>query len=167
MKTTILAMILVTTFSLNAQTNSCNCCSEKHSEFDFWEGSWIVTKPDGSPAGTNMIDKLQDNCILRENWTSANGGYTGTSYNFYNSKTEMWEQLWLDNQGGVLHLKGNRKGNQMILQSDELENPKGEPYFHRITWTLNGDGSVRQYWETITNNQNIVVAFDGLYKKTQ
>lgn len=167
MKTTILAMILVTTFSLNAQINSCNCCSEKHSEFNFWEGSWIVTKPDGSPAGTNMIDKLQDNCILRENWTSANGSYTGTSYNFYNSKTEMWEQLWLDNQGGVLHLKGNRKGNQMILQSDELENPKGEPYFHRITWTLNGDGSVRQYWETITNNQNIVVAFDGLYKKTQ
>lgn len=167
MKTTILAMILVTTFRLNAQINSCNCCSEKHSEFNFWEGSWIVTKPDGSPAGTNMIDKLQDNCILRENWSSANGGYTGTSYNFYNSKTEMWEQLWLDNQGGVLHLKGNRKGNQMILQSDELENPKGEPYFHRITWTLNGDGSVRQYWETITNNQNIVVAFDGLYKKTQ
>jgi len=53
----------------------------------------------------------------------------------------------------------------MILQSDEAKNAKGEPYFHRITWTLNEDGSVRQYWETITNNKAIVVAFDRLYKK--
>jgi hypothetical protein len=54
----------------------------------------------------------------------------------------------------------------MILQSDELKNAKGELYFHRITWTLNDDGSVRQYWETITNDKDIVVAFDGLYKKS-
>ena len=114
----------------------------------------------------NIIDKVQDNCILRENWTSATQGYTGTSSNFYNSNTDQWEQIWLDNQGGSLHLKGNRKGNQMILQSDEFKNDKGEPFFHRITWTLNDDGSVRQYWETITNNKEIVVAFDGLYKKS-
>ena len=70
------------------------------------------------------------------------------------------------NQGGALHLKGNRKDNQMILQSDKLKNDKDELYFHRITWTLNEDGSVRQYWETITNENDIVVAFDGLYKKS-
>ena len=167
MKIIIITSIFVSTLCLNAQTNSCNCCSEKHSEFDFWEGSWTVTKPDGTPAGANNIDKIQDNCILRENWTSAKGGFTGTSYNFYNSETNQWEQLWLDNQGGTLHLKGNRKGNQMILQSDEMINPKGEPYFHRITWTLNEDGSVRQYWETITNKEEISIAFDGLYKKNQ
>jgi len=165
MKTFIIAAILFSALGLNAQTNSCNCCTEKHTEFDFWVGSWKVTKPDGTPAGNNVIEKIQDDCILRENWTSAARGYTGTSYNYYDSRTNQWEQLWLDNQGGILHLKGNRKGNQMILQSDELKNLKGEPYFHRITWTLNEDGSVRQYWETITNN-NIVVAFDGLYKKS-
>lgn len=166
MKTIIMAL-LTTTLSINAQNNTCNCCTEKHSEFDFWVGSWSVTKPDGKPAGTNTIDKIQDNCILRENWTSAAGNFTGTSSNFYNSKTKQWEQIWLDNQGGILHLKGNRKGNQMILQSDEAKNAKGEPYFHRVTWTLNDDGSVKQYWETITNNKDVVVAFDGLYKKIQ
>jgi hypothetical protein len=165
MKNLIAVALIMTTINLNAQTNSCNCCTEKHTEFDFWVGSWNVTKPDGSPAGTNTIDKIQDNCILRENWTSAVGNFTGTSSNFYNAQTNQWEQIWLDNQGGILHLKGNRKENQMILQSDELKNDKGEPYFHRITWTLNDDGSVRQYWETITNDKDIVVAFDGLYKK--
>ncbi|MGM5469839.1 hypothetical protein ACS386_06145 [Flavobacteriaceae bacterium LMO-SS05] len=165
MKNRILLAVLIMTSTLYAQTNTCNCCTENHSEFDFWVGSWTVTNPDGTLAGTNTIDKIQDHCILRENWTSAQGNFTGTSSNFYNSKTKQWEQIWLDNQGGSLHLKGNRKGNQMILQSDEAKNSKGEPYFHRITWTLNDDGSVRQYWETITNSKDVVVAFDGLYKK--
>lgn len=165
MKNLIAVALITSTISLNAQTTSCNCCTEKHAEFDFWVGSWSVTNPDGTPAGTNTIEKLQDNCMLRENWTSAAGNFTGTSSNFYNVQTNQWEQIWLDNQGGILHLKGKRKENQMILQSDELKNAKGEPYFHRITWTLNEDGSVRQYWETITNNKDIVVAFDGLYKK--
>jgi hypothetical protein len=166
MKNLIALALITSTISLNAQTTSCNCCTEKHAEFDFWVGSWNVSKPDGSPAGTNTIDKIQDNCILRENWTSAAGNFTGVSSNFYNAQTNQWEQIWLDNQGGILHLKGNRKGNQMILQSDELKNAKGELYFHRITWTLTDDGSVRQYWETITNDKDIVVAFDGLYKKS-
>lgn len=153
-------------FYTNAQSGDCNCCTEKYTEFDFWMGEWTVTKPDGSLAGYNTIDKIQDNCILRENWASANGSFTGTSHNFYNRLTNQWEQVWIDNQGGSLHLKGNRKSNQMILKSDVSKNKNGEPYYHQVTWTLNEDGSVRQYWETITNDKDITVAFDGLYKKT-
>ncbi|TVZ60352.1 hypothetical protein NA63_2905 [Flavobacteriaceae bacterium MAR_2010_105] len=167
MRTALCFIIILTSISINAQTSNCNCCTEKHAEFDFWLGSWTVTNPDGSAAGTNTIDKIQDNCILRENWISAAGNFTGTSHNFYNASTKQWEQLWIDNQGGNLHLKGNRNGNQMILTSDELKNAKGEPFFHRVTWTLNEDGSVRQYWETITNGKDISIAFDGLYKKNQ
>ena len=154
--------------NLNAQNqNACNCCTEKHAEFDFWIGTWEVTNPDGSAAGKNVIDKIQDNCILRENWTSATPGYTGTSNNFYNIRTKQWEQIWIDNQGGNLHLKGNRKGNQMILQSDELTNKEGKPFYHRITWTKNDNGTVRQLWETITEGKDVNVAFDGLYKKKE
>ena len=150
---------------LNAQNNSCNCCTEKYAEFDFWLGDWNVTNPDGSIAGTNSINKLQNNCLIQENWKSANGKVTGTSNNFYNNKTKQWEQIWVDNLGETLHLKGNRVGNKMILQTDEEINKKGQPFYHRITWTINTDGSVRQYWETITNGKDITIAFDGLYKK--
>lgn len=166
MKIFIILTSLLMSLNTMAQT-TCNCCTDKHKEFDFWVGTWTVINPNGTPAGKNTIDKIQDHCILRENWTSAQGNFTGTSSNFYNSQTQQWEQVWLDNQGGNLHLKGNRVGNQMILQSDELKNAKGEPFINRITWTLNEDGSVRQYWETITNGKEIVVAFDGLYKKIQ
>ncbi|WP_142783468.1 hypothetical protein [Changchengzhania lutea] len=162
-------LLIITLFpsSGNTQNKPCNCCTEKHTEFDFWLGNWTVTNPDSTLAGTNKIVKIQDNCILQENWTSAKGKYTGTSNSFFNFKTKQWEQIWIDNQGGSLHLKGNRKGNQMILKTDEAMNKDQKPFIHRVTWTLNEDGSVRQYWETITSGNEITVAFDGLYKKTK
>jgi hypothetical protein len=165
MKTLLFTLLLVVVQNLNAQNNACNCCTETHSEFDFWVGEWTVTNPDGTAAGTNRIVKVQNNCILQENWTSAQGNFTGTSNNFYNYKTKQWEQIWIDNQGQSLHLKGNRNGNQMILQSDEENNKDGLPFIHRVTWTKNVDGTVRQHWETITEGKEITVAFDGLYKK--
>ena len=161
----LLLLTIITFSSVSAQTNNCKCCTENHSEFDFWIGTWIVTNPDGTVAGRNVINKIQDQCIIRENWTSAKGKYTGTSNNFYNSITRQWEQIWIDNQGESLHLKGNRVGNQMILQTDEEQNKEGNPFYHRITWTLNNDGSVRQLWETIINKKDITIAFNGLYKK--
>lgn len=153
--------------NMNAQTTPCNCCSEKHAEFDFWIGDWEVTNPDGSIAGTNTITKSQSACLLQENWVSANGKVTGTSNNFYNSKTKQWEQIWVDNMGESLHLKGNRIGNQMILKSDPETNRNGEPFYNRITWTLKDDGSVVQFWETITNDSEIKISFDGLYRKKE
>ena len=160
-----LLFICLSTGNINAQNNKCNCCTEKHAEFDFWIGTWEVTNPDGTNAGTNVISKVQDNCILQENWTSAKGNYTGTSNNFYNYKLKQWEQIWIDNQGQSLHLKGNRTSNQMILQTDKEKNKDGNPFFHRVTWTFNENGTVRQLWETITNNKDVTIAFDGLYKK--
>ncbi|GAA4818277.1 hypothetical protein [Litoribaculum gwangyangense] len=166
MRSLLIVVFFTVSFNINAQNNQCNCCTEKHSEFDFWIGSWNVINPQGVLVGTNEIDKIQDNCILRENWKSANGSVTGTSNNFYNKATNQWEQIWIDNQGGSLHLKGNRIGNQMILRTDPTKDSKGEPFYHKVTWTLYDDGTVRQYWETIINDNKITVAFDGLYKKT-
>ena len=165
MKLILLFLSLSLGLTMHAQINTCNCCTDKHSEFDFWIGNWSVTNPDGTNAGKNTIEKVQDNCVLRENWTSANGNFTGTSNNFYNFKTKQWAQIWVDNQGQSLHLKGNRIGNQMILKTDEELNKDGNPFFHRVTWTKNSDGTVRQLWETITNSKEVTVAFDGLYKK--
>jgi len=152
-------------FSVNAQNSNCICCTEKHSEFDFWVGTWEVTNSDGSKAGNSRIEKAQGNCVLKENWTSATPGYTGTSNNFYNLKTKQWEQIWIDNQGATLHMKGSKIGNQMILQTDNETNAQGKTFFHRITWTANYKGTIRQLWETITENTKITIAFDGLYKR--
>ncbi|MDD7884945.1 hypothetical protein [Flavivirga sp. 57AJ16] len=108
-----------------------------YNEFDFWVGAWTVTNAEGEIVGKNVIDKIQDHCALRENRTSSKGKFTGTSHNFYNNVTKQWEQIWIDNQGGSSHLKGHRVGNQMILKTDEAVNKDGNPFYHRITWTLN------------------------------
>ncbi len=161
----ILTLSLFFTISVIAQDKPCNCCTETHAEFDFWVGTWEVTNPDGSKAGSNVITKVQDNCILQENWTSATPGYTGTSNNFYNITTNQWEQIWVDNQGQSLHLKGRKVGNQMILRTDNQTNAEGKTFYHQVTWTDNGDDTVRQLWETFTEGKEVVIAFDGLYKK--
>ncbi|MDG5492574.1 hypothetical protein [Psychroserpens sp. SPM9] len=164
MKTVLFILVLVCNYSM-AQTNNCNCCTENHQAFDFWIGDWVVTNSDGSKAGENSIQKAQDNCVLIEQWTSAKGNYSGTSQNFYNQKTKQWEQLWIDNQGAYLKLKGHKKANQMIMRTDDEVNSEGKSFYHRITWTNNADGTVRQLWETITEGENVSVAFDGLYKR--
>jgi hypothetical protein len=148
-----------------AQNESCPCCTENHRNFDFWVGEWEVYDTTGNLVGTNTIDKIQDGCLLRENWIGS-GGNTGTSMNFFNLKSRQWEQIWVDNSGTHLYLKGNRIGNQMVLSSDEFTHTDGRQYINRITWTLNDNGTVRQFWEVLQNDKVVNVAFDGLYKRT-
>jgi len=151
----------------NAQNseNQCKCCTDEHQQFSFWEGDWNTFTPDGKLAGTNKIVWLQDSCILQENWTSARGLYTGTSYNYYDASTNEWHQTWVDNQGGSLQLKGEWTGKSMVLKSETLQNQKGENYRNRITWTPNEDGTVRQLWEVSSDNETTWKAvFDGLYQ---
>lgn len=164
----IISIVLFTIpVDTHAQTNPNSPCSSKeYTQFDFWEGSWDVTNPNGSKAGTNAIEKIQGGCVLKENWTSATPGYTGTSYSFYSATKKQWEQMWVDNQGGSLHLKGHKKGNQMILRTDDFLNSEGKTFYHQVTWTANTDGTVRQHWQTFTEGAEVVVAFDGLYKKS-
>jgi len=161
----IIMALLLNCFIAIAQTESCPCCTADHKAFDFWLGSWEVTNTDGTAAGENTIVKEQNGCVLKENWTSASPGFTGTSTNYFNLRTKQWEQLWVDNTGNNLKLKGKREGNQMILSSDAYKRPDGKLYINRISWTLNEDGTVRQLWEVLQNDVVVNIAFDGLYRK--
>jgi hypothetical protein len=159
-------MIFMSVYGFSQNGGSCACCYEKARQFDFWIGSWEVTLPDGKPAGTNVIELIQDSCVLRENWTSAKMPYTGTSYNFFNKQTAKWQQVWLDNAGGSLMLEGEFVNGKMILYGKPAKNQKGQLQSERITWTPNTDGSVRQHWESSTDNgKTWLTAFDGLYRK--
>lgn len=147
------------------QEEPCTCCSENHRAFDFWVGTWSVTDPDGNVVGQNTIKKVEGGCAIREKWTSSNGNTTGTSINFYNRESAQWEQLWVDNTGGHLKLKGNRAGNQMVLSSEGKKNLEGRTVVNRITWTLNDDGTVRQLWEVMEDGKVTRTVFDGLYRQ--
>ncbi len=149
---------------LAQEISNCPCCTENHYEFDFWIGEWEVTNAKGDVAGKNTIAKEENGCVLRENWTSARQGYTGTSINFYNSATRQWEQLWVDNSGASLKLKGNRQGDRMVMTSaDFVKDDK--KLRNRITWFKNEDGTVRQLWEVVEGDRVVSVLFDGMYRR--
>lgn len=170
MKNVIVTLILLASASSVGaqQQQSCPCCFQQAHQFDFWIGNWKTYRPDGKLAGTNHIVMLQDSCLIQENWTSAVSGYTGTSYNFFNTTTKKWQQLWIDNRGGILQLEGEFEDGKMVLFSKELPNAKGELQIDKITWTPNSNGTVRQLWEVSTDKGKTWNAiFDGLYKKAQ
>ena len=145
----------------------CACCSEPYGAFDFWIGTWEVQLADGTPAGINRITKEQDGCMLREEWTSTNPGITGTSLNFYNADSGLWEQIWVDNQGNLLRLEGGVVDGEMVLSSRPQLNASNRLITNRITWTPAADGSVRQRWEVLEDQEVLQVLFEGYYRKAR
>ncbi|MDJ0645174.1 MAG: hypothetical protein QNJ57_04240 [Flavobacteriaceae bacterium] len=166
----VLAVMSMTFSGLKAQTTNqqpCPCCSKAHNEFDFWIGDWTVYNAQGIIVGTNKISKVKEysNCLLREEWKSS-GTNRGTSYNYYKLSDKSWNQVWVDNSGFSLTLKGNRIANKMIMKSAILEGENGK-YYNQITWQLNEDETVTQTWDIINEEgKRVQQAFKGIYKKT-
>ena len=71
--------------------------------------------------------------------------------------------MWIDNSGNHLKLKGTRVDHTMVLVSEPFEKEDGKHYVNRITWTPNGDGTVRQLWEVLLNGAVVNTLFDGMY----
>jgi hypothetical protein len=168
MRTLLLTSALLSHFLLFSQNNNsqCPCCTAQHDQFDFWEGSWEVTDTSGAIVGYNTIRKEQNNCLLKESWTSAKSAFTGTSFNYYDSQSKTWNQLWIDNGGSQLKLKGGLKDGVMIMESEPYLDSKGKMQQHQISWTPDENGNVRQLW-IVTNLEDNTrkVLFDGLYKR--
>jgi hypothetical protein len=160
-------IVLVNSYISHSQqtdTKQCPCCTEAHQAFDFWVGEWTVYDTSGNIVGTNSIQKDYDNCVLREQWKSSKNS-RGTSYNYYNLTDKTWNQVWIDNSGFSLTLKGNYYDNKMILKSALLDGKKGK-YYNQITWKKNPDKSVTQTWSIFDINGELVQeAFNGIYKK--
>ena len=143
------------------------CGTAQYRQFDFWLGEWEVSKPDGSPAGHSRIEAILGGCVILEHWTSAKPPYAGKSFNTYNSATGQWEQFWVDNGGARLHLLGGLVDGRMVLAGvqDKPDPKTGIVQRERITWSVETDGSVRQLWETSTDDgKSWVVSFDGRYR---
>lgn len=169
MKKLIFTILLISNFGLNfafAQSTSinCACCSKNYSSFDFWLGDWEVFNTDGKLVGTNSITKKYDNCVVQEKWISK-GLLKGTSYNFFDKSDGTWNQIWVDNTGYVLQLKGHFKNNSMVLKSELLKGEKGN-YYNQISWITNKNGTVTQLWEIFNEKkEKISESFRGIYKK--
>ena len=135
-------------------------------EFDFWLGDWNVTTPDGKPAGTNRIESVSNGRGLLEDWVGdpAVGGGNGKSLNAYNLSKKEWQQFWIGSGGGVLELSGGLVGGKMVLTGSHVV--RGATLNERISYTPNGDGSVRQVWDQSRDGgKTWTNVFDGIYRR--
>jgi hypothetical protein len=157
MRTLIAALLLAAAPAAFADTRAC--AAPEHAQFDFWVGDWRVTTPDGKHAGDNRIEKVLEGCALHENWRGAKGGL-GFSYSAYDASRKVWHQTWVDKDGSVLLLDGALRDGAMVLSG-----PTGDT-LNRVTWTPNADGSVRQFWQSSSDQgKTWKTEFDGLYRR--
>src|SRR5215831_18507275 len=147
--------------SAQTQTQKPPCSDPEYRQFDFWVGEWNVDVK-GKPAGTSSVQLILDQCIVFENWTGKSG-YTGKSFNTYNSTLKKWQQFWVDNQGGSLQFSGEYKDGALRLIG-ETPQPDGSKVIEHLTFFKLPDGRVRQLWEQSNDNgKTWTVAFDGNY----
>jgi hypothetical protein len=169
MRTRTLAVVLVALApaAAAAQTPAGpppDCSAPAFRAFDFWIGEWDVTAG-GTPAGTNRIEAVLDGCALMEHWTSASG-IAGQSFNVYDRRTERWHQAWTDERGGVLWMTGGMVDGRIVMATEPQPAPGGGAVVHRLTWTRESAGRVRQVWESTTDGGTTwTTAFDGLYQR--
>lgn len=142
------------------------CDAPEYRQFDFWVGDWTVTS-DGTAAGTNSIHPVHGGCALQENWQgSGEGGISGSSFNMYDKATGKWHQTWVDSNGGLLQIDGGLVDGSMVLSGERPSRDGSGEAIHRITWTPNEDGTVRQLWEASKDGgATWSVLFDGLYTR--
>ena len=139
------------------------CAAPEYRQFDFWIGDWEVFDPNGKRVGENRIEAILGGCVLKENWTSASANH-GESFNIYDARRKIWHQTWVDNSGSLLQIEGGLRGGAMVL-SQQVQGADGQTVTHRITWTPDDDGSVRQHWQSKSGDADWQTLFDGRYRK--
>jgi len=147
----------------SAATAADPCGASEHRQFDFWLGEWNVHTPSGKLAGVNRITSEYGGCVLHERYSTGRG-YSGESLNVYDAGRKLWHQTWVDSSGTLLLLEGGLRGRSMVLEG-QTTGADGQVTKHRITWTPNADGSVRQHWESTDGKGQWTTAFDGTYTR--
>ncbi len=162
--TVIVSVGFVNTAFARQQPPPKHCESDAgYSQFDFWVGNWDVFGPNGGQAGVNIIEKVENGCLIKEHWTSAGGG-TGFSMNYYNSITGKWRQVWVSRAVSIDYTGGLNDQGAMVLEGTIYYQAQGTSFPFRGTWTLNTDGSVRQFFEQFNPEAGEWATwFDGKY----
>jgi len=159
---TCLAAVVLLPLAGAAQNSQSPCADPEAAHFDFWVGEWAVFS-NGQEVGFNKISRIQNGCTLLEEYSTLLGGFEGKSFNFYDATDGFWHQVWVDNSGTRLHLKGGFADGQMVM-SGPRRSAKGN-LIDRITWRDNDDETVRQVWEVSNDEgQTWQLLFDGLYR---
>ena len=145
------------------------CASEAHAAFDLWVGEWDVF-PTGSATkvADSKIERISSGCVIRETWMPLQGG-DGTSMSMINHRSGRWEQTWVGSDGKRVDFSGGPVDGAMVITGywDGI-GPGGSDVLIRMTYSLNDDGSVRQFGEgSADHGKTWQTSFDLTYRRKQ
>jgi hypothetical protein len=137
-----------------AQAAQKPCAAPEASQFDFWIGDWNLTWSD-SLYGTNHVEKLWGNCTVHENFSDPATNYQGQSWSVYSTNYKIWQQTWVDSQGGYIHLTGGMNSDSLILLTQERPvppsvSPTGKMTNRMVYYNIKRD-SFDWSWEASTD----------------
>lgn len=147
--------LLLTCLSFNMYAQSSTpqkpCSAPEASQFDFWVGNWDLIWKDTNH-GTNTILKIMDGCTVNENFNSPSQNYSGSSWSVYNPTLKLWQQTWVDNQGGYITLSGKFENGAMTLTTQSSKLPDGsEIIYHMIYYNISKE-NFDWKWESSKDN---------------
>jgi tetratricopeptide (TPR) repeat protein len=147
---------------VNRLARPCEVLPE-HQQFDFWVGSWNVEDTRGNAVGKNVIERLEDGCVLLENWTGLQGG-TGKSINFYDATTHKWRQTWVSSTGNVNEYQGEFKDDAIRFEGKMSGRGGVNSTLLRLTFFKLSPDKVRQFSESSADNgKTWNVNYDFIY----
>jgi hypothetical protein len=137
----------------------------EHQQFDFWVGAWNVEDTKGNAVGKNVIERLEQGCMLMENWTGLQGG-TGKSINFFDATSHKWRQTWVSSTGNVNEYQGELKDGAMRFEGKLSGRGGNAGALLRLTFFPLGPDKVRQFSEISTDGgKTWQVNYDFIYKR--
>ena len=121
------------------------CPGPEYQQFAFWIGDWDVFSGPNQ-VGTSRVERILNDCVIFENWTSASGN-AGKSFNTYDPAKNDWHQTWVDNSGLRTEYHGGLVSGEMVVVATQLD-AKGAKTLQRMTFTRLPGGKVRQHGES-------------------
>jgi len=140
----------------------------RNRDFDFWIGDWNCYRTGTNVlSGYSHVEVMSGGCAILENYTSTQA-YTGKSFNYYDTATGKWEQLWIGSGGPgdrQRYLNGEFKNGAMHF-TYETTSPQGEKQKGTFIFYSIDKDTVRQYQDiTDDNGKTISVTYDLTYRR--
>lgn len=133
--------------SQTAPAEPCKSQAESR-QFDFWIGEWDVFE-DNQKVAESSIQQIIGGCVIFENYNEADG-FSGKSFNFYDSHLRKWRQTWVDVRGMVSEFSGEVKNDAMEYEG-ESHLPDGRNVLRKMTLTVVAPDRVRQVSQISTD----------------
>ena len=129
------------------------CTAPEHRQFDFWVGEWDVFQSGQTErVAQSRIERMFDNCVIRETWMPVRGG-GGGSLNHFDSAQGRWHQTWIDSRNNRVIFEGGPVDGKMVLTGFwKNANGPGKDGLVRMTYSRVEERSVRQFGEISTDH---------------